>query len=52
VGREKLFPAQSDDDPQDTRKPQERFEDFASNLMRVTKEEIDKREKEWRDNKR
>ena len=46
MARERLIPP-SPDDTDDTRKPQERFEDFASKLMRVTKDDIDKREREW-----
>ena len=45
MAKEKLFPAQVK--PTDKREPHERFADFASRVVNVPKEEIDKREKQW-----
>lgn len=45
--RPKLFP-EPREAHDDDKKPQERYEDFASKVLRVPKSEIDKREREWK----
>lgn len=47
--RERLFPKPPDESG--PRTPYERFSDLASKVLRVPKEEIDKREKEWKQGK-
>lgn len=46
--REKLFP-EPPSEPDDDRKPYEKFSDLATKVLRVPKQEIDRREEEWRD---
>lgn len=50
VAKEKLFPPP--EKAPDKREPHERFADFASRVVSVPKEEIDKREKMWRKNRK
>jgi len=45
VAKEKLFPAP--EKAPDRREPHERFSDFASKVVNVSKDEIDKRERNW-----
>lgn len=45
MAKEKLFPAQNK--VPDKRQPHERFTDFASKVVNVSKAEIDAREKQW-----
>ncbi len=45
----RLFPEQKPDDD-DTRKPHDKFSDFAAKVVRVPKSEIDKRQERWRKN--
>jgi hypothetical protein len=46
MANQRLFP-ESDD----KREPQKKFDETASKVFSVPKSEIDKREKEWRDDK-
>jgi hypothetical protein len=51
MAKQKLFPAETPPIPDDTRKPHERFSDLAGGVLRVTKSEIDEREKAWKNAK-
>jgi hypothetical protein len=45
MAKEKLFPPP--EKAPDKREPHERFTDFASQIVKVSKADIDKREKQW-----
>lgn len=49
MSKQRLFPAKVESDE---REPHERFNELASKVVTVPKDEIDKREKEWRKDKR
>ncbi|HXG89168.1 MAG TPA: hypothetical protein VNJ02_12595 [Vicinamibacterales bacterium] len=48
MAKQKLFPEQPKPSDEDTREPHERFADFASRVINVSKDEVDKREQQWR----
>lgn len=50
VAKEKLFPVKAPDD--DSRKPYDKFSDFASKIVTVPKSTIDEREKKWKRGKK
>lgn len=45
MAKEKLIPP--NENPDDERQPHERFTDLASKVMKVTKKEIEDRERDW-----
>jgi hypothetical protein len=46
MAKEKLFPPRAPGD--DTRKPHDKFSNFASKVVTVPKSQIDEREKQWK----